>query len=63
MSSDLKVLAAALHVYVGVRESSAMIFAKGKLRFSRKFYLTHVVKISVFRKFRVKFRERSAIVP
>ena len=52
----------ALHVYLWVRESSAMICAKGKLRFREQFYVTHVVKISVFRKSHVAFRERSAIV-
>ena len=34
-----------------------------KVTVSQKFLVTHVVKISVFRKSRVKFRERSAIVP
>ena len=36
---------------------------KREVAVSLKFYVTHVVKISVFRKSRVKFRERSAIVP
>ena len=34
---------------------------KRKVQVSRKLYATHVVKISVFRKSRVKFREGSAI--
>ena len=34
-----------------------------KVMVSRKLYVTHVVKISVFRKSRVKFRARSAIIP
>ena len=34
-----------------------------KVTVSRKFYITPVVKISVFRNSRVKFPERFAIVP
>ena len=51
-----------LHVYRGSRKFRDDIRER-KVTVSRKFYATHVVKISVSRKSRVKFCERFAIVP
>ena len=68
MSSDLKVLVRDLY-----KSGPACMFRHSrkfredirgrKVQVSRKFYVTHVVKISVFRKSREEFRERSAMVP
>ena len=69
MSSDLKVLVGDLYTKADIaclfrgsrkfRDDSR----ERKVKVPRKFYVTtHVVKISVFRKSRVKFPERSAMV-
>ena len=71
MSSHLKVLVGDLYksghcMYISAFRGSRKCcddIREKKVMVSRKFCVTHVVKISVFRKSLVQFRERSAIVP